>query len=268
MKFCTLTVVAFATAIGTLAACTGPTRAADLQAIPYPVKAKPRVLLTYAGSGMYYGLHTFADNEKIDLSGVAPAGGGGGVLSGLGGTFAVGAAVGGTAGWMWGDRTSWKAIEFMGSWRNIGTAALLQDPNTGAVTQGASSSTWGFTQRFKFGGPLASVMNLLPNLSTVFPVLPSAVFPGSVASTTHPYLFGALHEDNLKGSFGNASGSSWKIKGGFGVGAMTQLTSGVVMDVWAEYIPHKTTLDISAQNGTAGSAAVSRETRIGVAAYW
>ncbi len=132
---------------------------------------------------------------------------------------------------------------------------------------GDVNSRWSFTERFKLGGPLANVLNLLPNLSTVFPVLPTTIIPGAVANTTHPYICAASHQDHIGGSFGSASGQQWKLKGGACVGAMTQLTSGLTMDVWAEYIPTSATVGLGGVASN-GSATVSRETRIGAAVYW
>lgn len=246
--------------IAALALFTLPAMAADL--VPLKAPPKQRILLTYNGAGMYYGLHTFAENQKIDVSGATTTSGG--ILSGLGGTFAVGAAVGLTGGYMWGDGTSWKAVEAMVSYKNIGTDTVM----TAAGVPASMQSNWSFTERFKLGGPLASALNLIPNLSTLFPVFDAtSPIPGGIASTTHPYIFGAFHQDDVSASFGLANGRAWKLKGGAGIGAMTQLASGVVMDVWAEYIPASSGVTIGAP-GTSASVSSGRESRIGAAILW
>lgn len=228
--------------------------AADM--IPLKAPAQ-RVLQTYTGSGFYYGLHTFAETEKItpvvnDTS--------------LGGQFAVGAAVGVTAGYLWGGNgVAWQSVEAMVSYKNIGigTAPLVDG------TPLVPDSKWSFTQRVKFGGPVEVMLAMLPNFGTIFPALPAPPIGG--VGTTHPYLFGAVHEDDISQSLGLSIGKAWRIKGGFGVGMMQTLgraannPSGalVVADVWAEYIPPSSSMTFGIPDGTVKTNQ-GRETRIGL----
>lgn len=214
-----------------------------------------RVLQTYQGSGFYWGLHTFAETEKVtpivnDTS--------------LGGQFNVGAAVGITGGYMWGGNgASWQALELMASYKNI------SNPNQTVGAPLIVDSKWSFTQRVKFGGPVEVMLAMLPNLGTIFPAL-SAPPVGGVG-TTHPYLFGAVHEDDISESLGVEIGRAWRVKGGFGVGMMQTLgraannPSGatVVADVWAEYIPPSSSVTFGIPNGTVKTNQ-GRETRIGL----
>lgn len=235
--------------LGLLAAlCVTPAFAADMT-----LKApKPRVLETYRGAGWYYGAHTFAENQKISTPN----------SNVLGGQFAVGAAIGLTAGYMWGGNgLSWQALEAMASYKNI--AGGLPVANSTLTVD----SKWSFTQRFKFGGPIDAFLAVLPNLNTVFPALPAA--PAGGVGTTHPYLFGALHEDDISESLGVPLGRAWRIKGGFGVGMMQQLgkaannPSGatVIADVWAEYIPPSSSITFGVPDVKTNAG---RETRIGL----
>lgn len=228
--------------------------AADMQ-----VKAKPRILLTYLGSGMYYGAHTFAQSNRIDAS--SPAG------STLGGTFAVGAALGGTFGYMWGDGTTWKAVEAMASYKNISAANLTTNGAMATIDSKIS-----FTQRAKFGGdPIMAIFNMLPNLSTQFPVLPS--LPVGAIGTSHPYLFGALHEDDVSGSIGANTGKAWQVKGGFGIGLMSQMGATasnpngipITADVWAEFIPTGASINVGIPSA---KVSTGREARVGLGFYW
>lgn len=223
-----------------------------------PVKApKERVLQTFKGSGFYYGLHTFAETEKVtpivnDTQ--------------LGGNFAVGAAVGLTAGYLWGGNgMSWQAIEGMVSYKNISATSM-------PVIDGMPltlDSRWSFTQRAKFGGPIEVMLAMLPNFSTIFPGLPAPPIGG--VGTTHPYLFGALHEDDVSQSLGLSVGKAWRVKGGFGVGMMQTLGraannpngSLVVADVWAEYIPPSSSMTFGIPDGLVKTNQ-GRETRIGL----
>lgn len=233
----------------------GAAGAADM----VPLKAPPqRVLQTYQGSGFYYGVHTFAETEKLTP-----------VVNDtqLGGNFAVGAAVGLTAGYLWGGNgISWQALEVMASYKNVSGAS----PDA-VVVVGAPlvvDSKWSFTQRFKFGGPADVMLALLPNMGTVFPAFPAA--PAGGVGATHPYLFGAVHEDDISQSLGIPLGRAWRIKGGFGAGMMQTLGrstanpngAAVVVDVWAEYIPPSSSVTIGA--GDLVKTNAGRETRFGM----
>lgn len=240
----------FTTVLAAALACSSA-YAADM---PSPVAAQPqRILATYQGSGWYYGIHTFAENQKTTVD---PS---------LGGTYAVGGAVGITLGYMWGaNGVTWQALDTMVSYKNIdGTVPTASDPVK-------LDSRWSFTQRFKFGGSPSVLLAALPNMGTLFPALPPA--PAGGVGTTHPYFFATVHEDDISESAGQPIGRAWRIKGGFGVGLMQQLGraqnnpngAGVVMDLWAEYIPPSSVITfglpadfIKLKSG--------RETRVGAA---
>lgn len=216
-----------------------------------------RVLQTYRGAGFYYGLHTFAETEKITQTVNDTT---------LGGNFAVGGAVGVTAGYLWGGNGfSWQAIEAMASYKNISNGNSAQVDGTPSVVD----SRWSFTQRVKFGGPVEVMLAMLPNLGTLFPALPSPPVGG--VGMTHPYLFGAVHEDDISQSLGLSLGRAWRVKGGFGLGMMQTLgraannPSGalVVADVWAEYIPPASSVTFGIPDGTLKTNQ-GRETRIGL----
>lgn len=222
-----------------------------------PLKAPPpRVLQTYQGSGFYWGVHTFAETEKItpvvnDTT--------------LGGQFAVGAAVGVTGGYLWGGNgVAWQAVELMASYKNISNGSPPAIVGAPLVVD----SKWSFTQRVKLGGPVEVMLAMLPNLGTIFPALP--VPPVGGIGTTHPYIFGAVHEDDISESLGFGLGRVWRVKGGFGIGMMQALgraannPSGalVVADVWAEYIPPSSSITFGA--GDLVKTNTGRETRIGL----
>lgn len=237
--------------LGVLLACASSFAvAADMP----PAPAKPRALVTYQGSGWFYGVHTFAENQKITTVDTAS----------LGGTFSVGAAVGITAGYMWGGNgISWQAIETMVSFKNISGGTLV----AGAPV--TVDSRWSFTERFKFGGPVDALLAIIPNTGTLFPVLPA--FSGGVG-TTHPYMFAAAHQDDVSESVGVPTGRAWRLKAGFGLGMMQQLGSAqnnpngskIVADIWAEYIPPSSTVTFGIPAGFA-KLGTGRETRVGFA---
>lgn len=201
-----------------------PSSAADM-----PTKApKPSVLQTYAGSGFYFGIGTFGEVDRTKITGPA------------GQAFSAdiaGGALSGTVGYMWGNGTSWRAVDVSAEWFNIGGSNVQ-----GNLVPASVNTQWGFTERFLLGGPLASVLNLLPNLSTIFPALPTPTVP--VTGTIHPYIFAALHEKDISASYLLATGKVWRVQGGLGVGAKQQLgnvqgnpqASQVTVDYWAEYL--------------------------------
>lgn len=237
----------------------GCAAAADMA--PVAKAPPPRVLQSFYGAGFYYGVHTFAETEKI-----TPVIGD----TALGGNFAAGAAVGLTAGYLWGGNgVSWQALEVMASYKNISAAATGAIPVVGVPLM--VDSRWSFTQRFKIGGPADVMLALLPNLGTVFPALPAP--PGGVG-TMHPYLFGAVHEDDISESIGISLGRAWRIKGGFGAGMMQTIGrstanpngAAVVVDVWAEYIPPASSVTIGA--GDLVKTNAGRETRFGMSVLY
>lgn len=228
-----------------------PALAADL----YPVvKAKPRVLFSYVGSGIYYGLGTFGEVDKARVEGPN-----GQAVS----AYMAGGSVYGVLGYMVGDGTTWKAVEAIVHYNNVGSTSPL-----GAVN-GEIHSKVGFTQRVLLGGPIAGMLSVLPNLSTVFPVLPVAAGP----SGSHPYFFAAVHEDDVSASYMLASHRVWRIRGGFGVGVQHMLgtagnipgASQVTMDTWVEYIAPGTGLTLGLPSGLQATANTGGSARVGAA---
>lgn len=210
-----------------------PAIAADM-----PVKALPRqpILFTYLGSGYYLGIGTFAEVDKAKIA--MPIGNVDG--------FAAGGSINAVAGWMWGNGTTWNAIEGTVSYQNIGPANSVG---------GNINSRFGFTERVLWGGPITAALSLLPNLSTVFPVLPTPIAP----TTTHPYIFAALHQDDVSADFGLGAAKVWRIRAGVGAGLKQQLgstaanpnASQVTADIWAEYLMQGAGITVGAPAGFA-----------------
>lgn len=230
-----------------------PAAAADLSVAK--TAAKPRVLLSYAGSGTYFGLGTHGEAQRATIAG----------LNGPGvDAYAAGGAVALVGGYMWGDGTSWKAIEASAHWSNTSAGSTA---NPGVPSE--ISSRVGFTERFLLGGPIASMLSFLPNLSTAFPTLP--VLPAGAVGTSHPYLFVAAHQDQIGAEYGLAASKVWRIRGGAGVGVKSQLgqagnlTTGspVTLDVWAEYLFPGQGITLGLPAGTVAAANTGGGMRIG-----
>lgn len=229
-------------------------RSADLK--PLTLKARTPVLLSYTGCGSYFGLGTFAEVDRANITGTAGPAVNADVA---GGSLSI------VGGYMCGDATgsSWKAIEVSANWQNIGGSNVA-----GTAIPANMNTQIGFTERVLIGGPLASVLNLLPDLSTLFPVLPAATF----STTTHPYLFAALHEDDVSASYFASSAKVWRVRAGVGTGIKQQLgavsqtpgASTVTMDIWSEYLFAGQGLTLGNTGGVSGSANQGAGARLGM----
>lgn len=236
-----------------LAAVSTAAVAADLA--PITKAPKPRVLLTYMGSGTYFGLGTFMEADRS-------------VLTSQNGTdvtaYTAGGSVFGVAGYMWGDGTTWKAVEVMASYQNLG-GPMANSP----LAVSNMNSSVGFTERFMIGGPIAGLLSMLPNLSTVFPTLP---VPPLGASNVHPYLFAAVHEDQIGLDYNLQAAKVWRVRAGLGAGVQSVMgtagnapgASPVTLDIWAEYLIPGTGITVGApSDGTLATANLGGGARVG-----
>jgi hypothetical protein len=88
-------------------------------------------------------------------------------------------------------------------------------------------------QRIAIGSPLSSLLSLFPSLGLQVPTLP--VLPaGITVVTSHPYMFGALHEQDIGVFNGLSSYRQWEFSPGVGIGVLNQLSNSVALDVFAE----------------------------------
>lgn len=95
-----------------------------------------------------------------------------------------------------------------------------------------------FEQRFGFGAPVDMIMSLIPGLTSLQNAVPSLIpLPAGVAVTTsNPYVFGSLSEQDTSAMFGFAQNRQWLIAPGIGIGTKVRLSNGVVFDPYAEYV--------------------------------
>jgi hypothetical protein len=165
---------------------------------------------------------------------------------------------------MWMRENKWVAVETMASYKNISAGVPVEGTTIGI------DSRWSFTERVKVGGPVDVLLAMLPNLGTIFPALPPP--PTAGVGLTHPYIFGAFHQDDISESLGLGLGRSWRIKGGFGLGVMQSLGksqlnpngSPVVLDLWAEYIPPSSSVSFGVPKAFDIKTNAGRETRFGI----
>lgn len=186
-----------------------------------PVKARvaqPFIGYPYDGSGFYYGIGTFGEAQQVQVSTPTIVGTR---------TYAAGAGVSLIGGWQWTlGPTKWVALEGTFNYANTGANC-----NVGTCSVNARYSA---SQKIKFGGPIAAMLAYIPDLSTAFPVLPP-VPAGATNPLTHPYAMAVLHESQDEIAMLTTGRKAIKVRGGVGLGLLTQVKDGMVIDTWAEY---------------------------------
>src|SRR5260370_4500143 len=95
-----------------------------------------------------------------------------------------------------------------------------------------------FAQRFGFGAPVDMILSLVPGLNSLQNAVPSLIpLPSGVkVVTSNPYIFGAVHEEDIGVSFGFASNRQWLVSAGFGIGNKIRLSNRVGLHPYGEYI--------------------------------
>lgn len=183
--------------------------AADLS-----VKAPAVPLYQYpAGSGLYYGVNTMGTSTAVENQAI--------------GTQIVQGAIGLTVGYTWSIGSGFTFIDGMFDFANLNGSANGFNP-TGPAQ---------FEQRWGFGAPVNLLISLIPGLSSLQNAVPGLIpLPAGVTVTTSsPYLFGSIHEDDTGVAVGLAANKQWLISEGIGIGMKTRLSNGVVFDPFAEY---------------------------------
>lgn len=192
----------------------GSALAADL---PSQITKAPTGYATYpVGCGLYYGVNTMGQTAAVENAAV--------------GTQVVQGAIGLTLGYtcpMGGSGGYWFA-DGMFDFANL----------NGSANGFSASGPAMFEQRFGFGAPVPLLISLIPGLSSLQNAVPSLIpLPsGITVSTSFPYLFGSVHEDDVGVSNGFTNNKQYLISAGFGIGNKIRLSNGVVFDPFAEYI--------------------------------
>lgn len=181
-----------------------------------PVKAQTGYATYPVGCGMYYGVNTMGQSAAVENAAA--------------GTQIVQGAIGLTLGYtcpMGGNGGYWFA-DGMFDFANL----------NGSANGFALSGPAMFEQRFGIGAPVPLLISLVPGLSSLQNAVPSLIpLPTGVSiSTSFPYIFGSVHEDDVGISNGFTSNKQYLISAGVGVGNKIRLSNGVVFDPFAEYI--------------------------------
>lgn len=214
-------------------------QAADIKP---PVYKAPRAVISYKGCGGYGIFGTMGEAKKATVSGPE-----GVALS----AYVAGGDIAGGAGYLCGsvDGSTWKAVEGVVRWSNLGANA------TNPAVNGSVNSRFGFTGRVLFGGINDYLTAFLPDLGTSGFVFPA---PGA---NPHPYVFGIVNVDQLDASYQLDSTKKWQAYGGLGLGiqSVMQRPAGstaapVVLDVFAAPILNMTNKPgLNAGTGTASA---------------
>ncbi|UFW91067.1 hypothetical protein BjapCC829_22015 [Bradyrhizobium barranii] len=196
--------------------------------------------------GGYYGINTIGSTGAVKGSaapGTQTVQGGVGVVVGYGCPIAV------VNGSFW-------FVEGMFDVTNI----------NGSENGFALSGPASFTQRFAVGSPLTTMLGVIPGLSGSgstavpnLPVLPAGISAGSGA----PYMFVALHEQDISAQVGLVKNRQWLVSYGVGLGLLYRLSNGVVADTFAEYKADSDSLCFGPL-GSAGCAKIGQGAMVGV----
>ena len=109
-----------------------------------------------------------------------------------------------------------------------------------------------FTQRVGAGSPLSNLFSLFPSLNLQIPTLP--VLPtGVTVVTTHPYIFAALHEQDISATFGLSQNKAWEFSPGVGLGVINQLSNAVALDLFGEAQIQQKAICVGGACGTMGT---------------
>lgn len=203
--------------LGLLLSSTALASAADVAQPTY--KANPFASFPTTGSGAYFGLNTIGDATSVQ--GVA-APGTQVVQGGIGATVGYSAPINAGTGSFWFAEGMFDVTNINGSSNGLNLSGPLS-----------------FTQRFGAGTPINNMLSMFNPLSGAassaavpsLPVLPA----GITASPGSPYLFAALHEQDISAQFGLQQNREWLLSYGAGAGIRYRLSNNVVADTFAEF---------------------------------
>jgi opacity protein-like surface antigen len=225
-----------------LIAATTPAFAADL-----PFKKNPFAQPYDLGHcGAYFGVNMAITSSSVNSDMVTP---GTQVVQGeIGGTIGYGCPINATNGSFW-------FVE------GLVDATNLNGSTNGLALNGPAA----FTERFGVGTPLNNMIGSLLPIGTQSPAVPNlpVLPPGVTAGTGAPYLFAALHENDISAQLGLMQNKQWLVSYGAGVGIRYRLSNGVVADTFAEYRTATNTLCVGPL-GIAGCAKIGNGVQAGV----
>lgn len=188
--------------------------AADLSSV---LKAPAQPGYPYAASGFYFGVGTSATAASASVADT--------------GLLAAGAGLDGVVGYQWQGGLDFMAVELDATYTNIGNSGACTTP-TGGTTSCAANDSWEIEPLFKFGFPVTTLISILPNLSSLFPGLPSLP-SGVTATNVHPYIYAGAPFRDVSANYMLSAGQEWQVQPEIGAGMLNQWQSGLVIDLRA-----------------------------------
>lgn len=205
-------IIIAAAALGLLA---GQANAADLHA-PVFKAPPPAIGYPYSESGFYYGVGASATAQSATVANT--------------GVFSAGAGIDAIVGYQWKGGLDFIAAEAIVTYTNLGAATACA--TVAGATSCAAGYQWEIDPRVKFGFPIQTLQSILPNLSAVFPGLPTPP-AGFVPLNQHPYVFAGVPIKDVSASYGLMNGKEWQVQGEAGIGILNQYTNGTAVDISA-----------------------------------
>lgn len=216
--------ITIALAAAAALALSAPAFAADMA-----TKAPPRSALQslfnnaypYGSSGLFFGVYTEGGGGSVNAS-----------VPGVGSASLTEtqAGVGGTVGYAWGQKNSPVAISVEADfgWTNF-------NGNTAGMSLSGPAA---FEQRFVIFSPLASMLNILPNLPNLGTVAPFPLLPvGVTATNLQVGLMGGVDENDISADFpGLSSNQEWRVAPMIGIVSMEQLSNGTALRTWVKTV--------------------------------
>lgn len=209
--------------------------AADLSSLKAPAK------LSYAqgGCGPFYGINT------MGVAGLVNGGPPGAtILQGdIGITVGYGCPRGTDPGSFWFAEGDFDFANLNGNANGLGLTGPAH-----------------FQQKIAIGGPASALLSVFPNnpfsgLQAAVPALPTC--PVNVTcGSQYPFMFFAVHEQDISGQLGLSKNREWLFSPGIGVGLESRWSNGVVVDVTAQWKMDSTAFSLGPQKVTLGNAAI------------
>lgn len=216
-------------------------------------KAPPALAFTaypYGSSGFFYGVFTEGGAAPVNAS-----------VPGVGSSSLTQtqAGVGGTVGYAWGQKGSPVAVSVEADfgWTNF-------NGNTAGLSFDGPAA---FEQRFVVFTPLASMLNILPNLPSLGTVAPFPLLPAGVTSTNLQVGFMAgVDENDISSNFGLSSNREWRVAPMIGLVAMEQLSNGAALRTWVKTVfPER---GVCAGPIVNACANIGQQVKVGVGLYF
>lgn len=221
------------------------TLGASAQAADLPIIGKAPPLAAgypYTANGIYYGLGVSSTAGSADIANT--------------GIVALGAGVDFVVGYQFKGGLNFIAPELDVTYTNLGNSAACVTP-VGGMTSCATNDSWEIEPLVKFGFPVTTITNLLPNISSVFPALPALPTGVGTATNVHPYIYAAGPFRDVSANYGLASGRDWQVQPELGAGFLTQWQQGLVVDARAGCTVGHTGFNLSVAALTGGPAQVT-----------